>query len=57
MKKLLLFAAGLMLTACGDDIVSIDDRGVVFLGIYIYKSYQKTSNSPMPALCYLMHRE
>ncbi|HHF3827529.1 TPA: hypothetical protein ACPOJ5_001643 [Haemophilus influenzae] len=36
MKKLLLFAAGLMLTACGDDIVSIDDRGVLFFGnLYI----------------------
>lgn len=36
MKKLLLFVAGLMLTACGDDIVSIDDRGVLFFGdLYI----------------------
>nr|DAO05767.1 MAG TPA: TRAF PROTEIN, TRAO PROTEIN, TRAN ADHESION, BACTERIAL SECRETION.5A [Bacteriophage sp.] len=32
MKKLLLIVTGLMLTACGDDIVSIDDRGVLFFG-------------------------
>ena len=32
MKKLLLIVTGLMLTACGDDIVSIGDRGVLFFG-------------------------
>lgn len=44
MKKLLLFAAGLMLTACGDDIVSIKDNDYSFFG---HLEIQALSKKPL----------
>ena len=42
MKKLLLIAVVLVLSACGEDVVRIDDRGVFFFGSLQIKELSKT---------------